>query len=80
MEIRIPDEVRPLLEARAITEEIVREVINYGETSGQKFFHPASGRFISYKRIGEACYYVLYSSEGSQFTVHSAYWHKSEIR
>ena len=79
MNIQKSDEVKTLLESRNIRDEELIEVIQHGENTGQKFYHPETGRCLAYKRLGEATYYIVYSVKESQYTVDSAYWHKSEL-
>lgn len=79
MNIQKSDEVKTLLESRNIRDEELIEVIQHGENTGQKFYHPETGRYLAYERLGQATYYVLYSVQESQYTVHSAYWYKSEL-
>ena len=79
MNIRKSDEVAIVLESRNIRDEELREVIQHGENTGEKFYHKETGRCLAYERLGQATYYVLYSVEESEYVVHSAHWCKSEL-
>ncbi len=79
MELYKSEEVTRLLESMNIHDEELTEVILHGEATGQKFYHPETEKYLAYKRLGQATYYVLYSVKESQYIVDSAYWHKSEL-
>lgn len=79
MEIQKSEELAALLESRNIGDAELIEVITKGENTGKKFYHPETGKFLAYARLGEATYHVVYSVKESQVIVYSAYWHKSEI-
>ena len=79
MEIQKSEEVAALLESRNIRDEELIEVIARAENGGGKFYHPETGRFLAYARLGEATYHVIYSVKESQAIVYTAYWHKSEV-
>ncbi len=80
MEIEKSETVAASLASRNIGDAELLEVIRHGEDTGQKFYHPEQGLFLAYKRLGEASYYVLYSLEEPKYIIHSAYWHKSELK
>jgi len=78
MKIIKSEEVAKLLESRNIRDDELSEVIGNAEETGQdKFYNPETGQFAASKRIGEATYWVHYSSAESGYVIHSAYWHKS---
>lgn len=78
MEIIKSDEVTKLLESRNIRDDEVSEVIGAAEGTGEnKFYNPETGQLSACKKIGEATYWVHYSSAESGYVIHSAYWHKS---
>lgn len=80
MELQKSAEVAALLESKSIRDEDLIEVIHHGESTGEKFYHPEGNRYIAKKRLSEATYYVVYSIEEGRYVIHSAYWHKSELR
>ncbi len=80
MDIKKSEVVAASLASRNIRDEELQEVIRHGEDTGQKFYHPEQGLFLSSKRIGEASYYVVYSVEEAQYIIHSAYWLKSVLK
>lgn len=81
MKIAKSQEVTKLLESRNIRDEEVSEVILEAEQKGgNRFYHQETGRYAAGKKIGEAVYWVTYTPGAeSEYIVHSAYWHKSEL-
>ncbi len=78
--LRIADTVERLMEARGIRTEDVQAAIEHGETTGQKFVNPASGRFLTSFRPGRVTFWVEYSRVDEGFEVHRAYSHRMEIQ
>jgi hypothetical protein len=78
--LRISDAVEQLMENRGIRREDVQATVEHGETTGQKFFNPASGRFLTSFRPGRVTYWVEYSRIDEEFEVHSAYSHRMEMK
>lgn len=79
MELQKSEEVAKLLESRNIRDEDLMDVIQHAESTGEKFYHAESNRYLAQKRLSEATYYAVYSTEGGKFVIHSAYWHKSKL-
>ncbi len=79
MNIQKSAEIATILESRNIGDSELTKVIERGETTGEKFCHRETGRFLAHARIGQASYYVMYSVAESEYTVHAAYWHQSEL-
>jgi hypothetical protein len=67
------------LEMRHISEDEVKQVIHYAETTKEKLYQPDSGRFLGKLKIGKATFYVEYSPGDGGFIVETAYAHKSDI-
>jgi hypothetical protein len=78
--LRVPDEVERLMQTRGILREDVQATIEHGETTGEKFVHPSSGRFLTSFRPGRVTYWVEYSRVDEEFEVHSAYSHRMEMK
>jgi hypothetical protein len=78
--LRISDAVERLMENRGIQREDVQVTIEHGETTGEKFINPLSGRFLTSFRPGMVTYWVEYSRVDEEFEVHSAYSHRMEIK
>jgi len=80
MEIKKSAEVAKLLEKRGISDTEINDVLKEAEQMEKgKFYHEETGRYTASKKIGEAVYWVVYSSSESGYEVHSAYWHKSTL-
>ncbi|MBI2954256.1 MAG: hypothetical protein HYY30_08085 [Chloroflexi bacterium] len=80
IELQIDENVRKILEKRHISEDEIKQVIEYGESGGDKLYVPDENRFLARLRIGEATFYAQYSIDNGKYVVHSAYVHKAEIK
>lgn len=78
--LAISGEVDSLLEERHIDREDVQKVIHHAETTGEKFINPLNGRSLASLRPGRVTFWVEYSAAGQQYTVHSAYSHRMEMK
>lgn len=78
--LRISEAMERLMEDRGIHREDVQATIEHGETTGQKFINPPSGRFLTSFRPGRVTFWVEYSRDGEEFEVHRAYSHRMEIQ
>ena len=72
-------EVEELLEERGIHDEEIKMVIHNAETTGAKLYQQDGDRFLARSRVLDATFYAEYSVSGEDYTVHSAYAHKSEL-
>ena len=79
IKLELSDEVKQLLEERHILEDEVKKVVDHAETEGEKLYQPEANRYLAKLRIGQASFYVEYSIEEGNYTVHSAYAHKAEV-
>ncbi len=73
------DPVASLLEERHILDEDIIQVIQTAEETGEKLYQPDGDRYLAKLRISEATFYVEYSINDEKYTVHSGYFHRSEI-
>jgi Fe-S oxidoreductase len=80
IELRMPEEVRLLLEQRMILTADVRRTIENAEQTGDKLENPATGHSLASYRSTCVTYWVEYSADGSDFVVHNAYSHRMEVR
>ncbi len=78
--LRISDAVERLMENRGIRREDVQATVEHGETTGEKFIDPSSGRFLTSFRPGRVTYWVEYSRADEEFEVHRAYSHRMEMK
>jgi glutamate synthase (NADPH/NADH) small chain len=79
IKLRIPENVRELLEERLILVEDIQRVIDYAERSGNKLLKRDSGHFLAYYKPASVTYWVEYSPQGDEFAIHTAYSHRMEI-
>ena len=79
LKLEIPDDAKKLLEERQIEEDDVRRVIEHGENTGLKLYQPDSNMLLSKLRIGEALFYVEYSSDKGVYRIYTAYWHRFKL-
>jgi glutamate synthase (NADPH/NADH) small chain len=78
--VHMAPETAELLERRRILLEDVQQVILHAETSGEKFFHPPSGRFKAACKLYKTTFWVEYEPAPDGFTVYNAYAHRMEVR
>jgi Fe-S oxidoreductase len=88
--LQMAPEVAKLLERRRILLSDIQKVIYHAETSGQKFFHKATGRFKAAYRPYRVTFWVAYapSDEASRggdapktdtYSVYNAYAHRMTV-
>ncbi len=80
IEVVILKDVEKTLSERGISVDNVREVIEHGETTGEKIYLPAENKFLAKKVIGKATFYTMYSPLEGKFTLHSAYAHRMSMK
>jgi len=80
VEIIIPKDIEKILSERGISIDNVKEVVEYGEATGEKICLPAENKFLAKKTIGKATFYTLYSPVENKFTLHTAYAHKMSMK
>jgi hypothetical protein len=73
-------EVKDALDRRRILDEDLEQVIHHSETTGQKFRHPASGRFKAVLKIHNTTFWVEYAPSPDGFSIHNAYAHRMEVK
>ena len=79
MNLQISDEVRELMESRHVVEEDMKKVIENAEATGEKLYQEGSDRFLAKLRLGEATFYVEYSTGDEASTAHTVYSHRAKI-
>lgn len=75
----IPDDVKRVMEDRAILVADVVQVIAHAESTGNKLQDTVSGHFLVSYRPVSVTYWVEYSPQDDAFVVHNAYSHRIEI-
>jgi glutamate synthase (NADPH/NADH) small chain len=78
--LKISEEVERLMEERGIARKDVEKAIDHGETTGEKFINPSSGRSLTSHRPDRVTYWVEYSRAGVGYQVHRAYSHRMEMK
>lgn len=79
VKVFIADDVRRVLEDRAILTADVTQVIAHAESTGDKLQDTVSGHFLASHRPVSVTYWVEYSPQDDGFLVHNAYSHRIEI-
>jgi hypothetical protein len=78
--LTISDELRDILEQRQILDEDIRQVIEYGEQSGNKLVNRQTGHFLTHYKPAAVTYWVEYEpAADAEFIIHNAYSHRMEI-
>ena len=79
MRIRIDPQVQAVLDARRITVDEVRKVIEFAEDTKNLFTNRATGHAVASLSLSNTTYWVEYRREAEVFTVFSAYAHRMRI-
>jgi glutamate synthase (NADPH/NADH) small chain len=79
MKLQVSDEVKKRLEDRHISEDEVKQVIDFAETNGEKLYQPEANRCLAKNRLGEVTIYVEYSTDEKGYIIHTAYSHRSKV-
>ena len=61
MRLYISDEIRELMEKRMILADDLYEVIDWAESTGNRFVHRETGHFMAHHRLATVTYWVEYS-------------------
>ena len=77
--LRIPQEVRDLMHERMILVEDLQKVVQWAEDRGTKLVHAQTGHSLAHYRPGTVTYWVEYSVDGGEYTIHNTYSHRMEI-
>jgi DNA primase len=79
LKLQVGDEVKKRLEERHISEDEIKQVIDFAETKGEKLYQPEANRYLAKNRLGEVTIYVEYSTDEKGYTIHTAYSHRSKV-
>ena len=74
--VGITEDLRTLMEKRMILVEDVHQTIQRAEATGAKLIDPASGHFIACHRPACVTYWVEYSGQQGEYTLHNTYSHR----
>lgn len=71
--------IEQVTDQRLILKSDIRQVIHYGETTGNKMFNPKTGHYSARLQPGLITYWVEYSIGEGTYIVHKAYSHRLEL-
>jgi Fe-S oxidoreductase len=77
--LEISGDVARRLDRRRILTDDLRHVILHAEASGEKFFHPPSGRIKAGYAPYKVTFWVEYTPTAHGYRVHNAYAHRMEV-
>ncbi|WP_169717717.1 hypothetical protein SPSIL_036980 [Sporomusa silvacetica DSM 10669] len=77
--ISISHELMQKLNKHLITEDDIRDTINFCETSGNKIFDTETGYYIGHQKQKFITYWVIYQVEGDSYKLINAYCHRLSI-
>lgn len=76
----IPDEIMHRMDDRYILVEDVERVIAHSQETGERFYNPEEGSFLTNLRIGDVTFWVRYIEKDGAVEVLSAYSHRMEVK
>jgi hypothetical protein len=79
IELEISPETAELLDRRRILTDDLQQTILHAETSGDRLFHPSSGRYKAAYTPYKVTFWVEYSPTDTGYKVHNAYAHRMEV-
>jgi glutamate synthase (NADPH/NADH) small chain len=79
IKLEISPDVAELLDRRRILTDDLKQVILHAETSGDRLFHPPSGRYKAAYAPYKVTFWVEYTPTGEGYVVHNAYAHRMEV-
>jgi hypothetical protein len=72
-------DITEMLEARGILDDDIKMVIHHAETTGEKLYKIDSDELLAQLKIGEARFYVKYSSTNNGvYNILTSYYCKSD--
>lgn len=77
--LEISPEVAEQMDRRRILVEDLQRVIQYAENSGERLFHPPSGRYKAAYAPYKVTFWVEYTPAKDGYVVHNAYAHRMEV-
>ena len=73
-------EISTLMDEHHITDDDLRNIIEYAEKTGRKLYREDSDHFLSKRRIGQTYFYAEYSQVGeSTYKIHATWAHRFVI-
>jgi hypothetical protein len=79
IELRMDPEVRERLDQRRILDEDIQKVIHHAEATGNRLFHPQTGRYKASFRPYKTTFWIEYTPRGGGYDIHNAYAHRMEV-
>jgi Fe-S oxidoreductase len=77
--LEISPEVAEQMDRRRILVEDLQKVIRHAESSGERLFHPPSGRCKAAYAPYKVTFWVEYTAVRDGYVVHNAYTHRMEV-
>lgn len=71
--LKLSDEIRTTMEDRGITEEDIRQVLDYAETTGKKLYVDGENRYLAKKRINNFTPNVEYAISENEIEILNLY-------
>jgi len=72
-------EIRERLDQRRILNEDIQRVIHHAEETGDRLFHPETGRYKASYRPCKTTFWVEYTPGDQGYVIHNAYGHRMEV-
>lgn len=71
--------VRELLDRRRILDEDIQKVLHHAMETGDRLFHPETGRYKASFNPYKTTFWIEYSQDGDGYKIHNAYAHRMEV-
>jgi hypothetical protein len=79
IKLRMDPEIRDRLDQRRILDEDVQKVIHHAEATGDRLFHPQTGRYKASHKPYKTTFWIEYTPGGDAYEIHNAYAHRMEV-
>ena len=77
--LKMDTEVRDRLDRRRILDEDVQKVIHHAQETGDRLFHPETGRYKASFNPYKTTFWIEYTPVGDGYEIHNAYAHRMEV-
>ena len=77
--LKMDAKVRELLDRRRILDEDVQKVIHHAQETGDRLFHPETGRYKASFNPYKTTFWIEYTPVGDGYEIHNAYAHRMEV-
>ncbi len=79
IKLKMDSEVRELLDRRRILDEDVQKVIHHARETGDRLFHPETGRYKASFNPYKTTFWIEYTPHDDGYEIHNAYAHRMEV-